>query len=161
MENYLMKLRTVLQPIRDSGGYRAIIIDCPPALGMLSMNSLAAADFLLITLQCEYLALEGLGQILRNVERLKAANINAALELGGIVMTMFDVRTKLSRQVVDENGHPLGKLVEILETGANDVYVVRDGTSGKEILLPAIPSVILDLNMDSRILKVHLLDGLV
>ncbi|MBP9912070.1 MAG: ParA family protein [Opitutaceae bacterium] len=102
MENYLMKLRTVLQPIRDSGGYRAIIIDCPPALGMLSMNSLAAADFLLITLQCEYLALEGLGQILRNVERLKAANINAALELGGIVMTMFDVRTKLSRQVVDE-----------------------------------------------------------
>ncbi|MBI5352454.1 MAG: 16S rRNA processing protein RimM [Chloroflexi bacterium] len=62
--------------------------------------------------------------------------------------------------VVDEDGTPLGKLVEILETGANDVYVVRDD-SGKEILLPAIPSVILDLNMDSRILKVHLLDGLV
>jgi 16S rRNA processing protein RimM len=61
--------------------------------------------------------------------------------------------------VVDENGNPLGKLVEILETGANDVYVVRDD-SGKEILLPAIPPVILDLNMDSRILKVHLLDGL-
>ena len=102
MENYLMKLRAVLQPLRDSGGYRAIIIDCPPALGMLSMNSLAAADYLLITLQCEYMALEGLGQILRNVERLKTANINAALELGGVVMTMFDVRTNLSRQVVDE-----------------------------------------------------------
>jgi chromosome partitioning protein len=97
-----MKLRAVLQPLRDSGGYRAIIIDCPPALGMLSMNSLAAADYLLITLQCEYMALEGLGQILRNVERLKTANINAALELGGVVMTMFDVRTNLSRQVVDE-----------------------------------------------------------
>ena len=67
MDNYLMKLRTVLEPIRASGRYRAIIIDCPPALGMLSMNSLAAADHLLITLQCEYLALEGLGQILRNV----------------------------------------------------------------------------------------------
>ena len=102
MENYLMKLRAVLQPLRDSGGYRAIIIYCPPALGMLSMNSLAAADYLLITLQCEYMALEGLGQILRNVERLKTANINAALELGGVVMTMFDVRTNLSRQVVDE-----------------------------------------------------------
>ena len=102
MENYLMKLRAVLQPLRYSGGYRAIIIDCPPALGMLSMNSLAAADYLLITLQCEYMALEGLGQILRNVERLKTANINAALELGGVVMTMFDVRTNLSRQVVDE-----------------------------------------------------------
>jgi 16S rRNA processing protein RimM len=61
--------------------------------------------------------------------------------------------------VVDENGTPLGKLVEILETGANDVYVVRDD-SGKEILLPAIPSVILELNMDQRTLKVHLLEGL-
>ena len=102
MENYLGKLRTVLEPIRASGGFRAVIIDCPPALGMLSMNSLAAADYLLIALQCEYLALEGLGQILRNVERLKSAHINDALELGGIVMTMFDLRTNLSRQVVDE-----------------------------------------------------------
>ena len=69
---------------------------------MLSMNSLAAADYLLITLQCEYLALEGLGQILKNVDRLKTAAINPSLELGGVVMTMFDTRTKLSRQVVDE-----------------------------------------------------------
>jgi chromosome partitioning protein len=101
-ENYLMKLRTVLEPVRNAGTYRAIIIDCPPALGMLSMNSLAAADFLLIALQCEYMALEGLGQILRNVERLKTAHVNDGLELGGVVMTMFDMRTKLSRQVVDE-----------------------------------------------------------
>jgi 16S rRNA processing protein RimM len=62
--------------------------------------------------------------------------------------------------VVDENGTSLGKLVEILETGANDVYIVRD-ESGKEILLPAIPSVILNLDMDRRLLKVHLLEGLV
>jgi chromosome partitioning protein len=102
MENYLMKLRGALAPVIASGGFRAVIIDCPPALGLLSMNSLAAADFLLITLQCEYMALEGLGQILRNVERLKSAGINSALELGGIVMTMFDVRTSLSRQVVEE-----------------------------------------------------------
>ncbi|WP_414663186.1 ParA family protein [Horticoccus sp. 23ND18S-11] len=101
-ENYLAKLRGILAPIRAAGTYRAIIIDCPPALGMLSMNSLAAADFLLIALQCEYLALEGLGQILRNVERLKSAHINDGLELGGVVMTMFDLRTNLSRQVVDE-----------------------------------------------------------
>lgn len=102
MENYLMKLREILAPLRATNGYRAIIIDCPPALGMLSMNSLAAADHLLITLQCEYLALEGLGQILRNVERLKTANVNAELELGGVIMTMFDGRTNLSRQVVEE-----------------------------------------------------------
>ena len=101
-ENYLAKLRAVLAPIRNSNGFRTIIIDCPPALGMLSMNSLAAADQLLITLQCEYMALEGLGQILRNVERLKSAHINDNLELGGVVMTMFDSRTNLAKQVVDE-----------------------------------------------------------
>ena len=101
-ENYLAKLRGVLAPLRASQGYRAIIIDCPPALGMLSMNSLAAADFLLITLQCEYLALEGLGQILKNVDRLKTAGVNPTLEVGVIVMTMFDIRTNLSREVVDE-----------------------------------------------------------
>jgi len=102
MENFMLKLRGVLEPVRASGAYRAIIIDCPPALGMLSMNSLAAADYLLITLQCEYMALEGLGQILRNVERLRTAGINPSLELGGVVMTMYDARTNLSRQVVDE-----------------------------------------------------------
>jgi chromosome partitioning protein len=101
-ENFLQRLRGVLAPLRASGKYRAIIIDCPPALGMLSMNSLAAADYLLITLQCEYLALEGLGQILRNVERLRAANVNDGLQLGGVVMTMYDSRTNLARQVIDE-----------------------------------------------------------
>jgi chromosome partitioning protein len=107
-ENYLMKLRGVLEPVRKSNGYRAIIIDCPPALGMLSMNSLAAADYLLIALQCEYMALEGLGQILRNVERLQAAHVNDSLQLGGVVMTMFDARTKLAKQVVDEVREHLG-----------------------------------------------------
>jgi len=101
-ENYLSRLRTVLEPVKTSGGYRAIIIDCPPSMGMLSMNSLAAADHLLIALQCEYMALEGLGQILRNVDRIKSAGVNGGLELGGVVMTMFDIRTNLSRQVVEE-----------------------------------------------------------
>ncbi|HUJ42679.1 MAG TPA: ParA family protein [Opitutaceae bacterium] len=101
-ENYLLRLRQTLQPVRDSNGYRTVIIDCPPALGLLSMNSLAAADHLLIALQCEYMALEGLGQIIKVVERLHTVGINGSLDIGGIVMTMFDVRTNLSRQVVDE-----------------------------------------------------------
>src|SRR5450432_646055 len=101
-ENYLLRLRSVLDPIRNSGGYRAIIIDCPPALGMLSMNSLASADHLLIALQCEYMALEGLGQILKVVERLKNAGVNSTLDVGGIVMTMYDSRINLAKQVVDE-----------------------------------------------------------
>lgn len=101
-ENYLGQLSQAIQPIVDSDKYRAIIIDCPPALGMLSMNSLASADYLLVALQCEYMALEGLGQILSVVERLHEAGVNERLEIGGIIMTMFDVRTKLSREVVDE-----------------------------------------------------------
>ena len=101
-DNYLLKLKNALQPIVDGDAYRAVIIDCPPALGLLSMNSLAAADYLLVALQCEYLALEGLGQILNVVERLHDADVNNDLEIGGIIMTMFDIRTKLSREVVEE-----------------------------------------------------------
>ncbi len=101
-QDYLIQLRRTLEPLVESGTYRAIILDCPPALGLLSMNSLAAADYLLITLQCEYLAMEGLGQILKVIEQLKDAGVNHRLELGGIIMTMYDVRTNLSRQVVQE-----------------------------------------------------------
>jgi chromosome partitioning protein len=101
-ENYLIQLRDVLASLRASGDYDAVILDCPPALGMLSMNSLAAADYLLIALQCEYLAMEGLGQILKVVEKLRDARVNDNLELGGILMTMFDQRTNLGQQVVGE-----------------------------------------------------------
>jgi chromosome partitioning protein len=101
-ENYLLQLRKTLQPLREKDDFAAIILDCPPALGMLSMNSLVAADYLLIALQCEYLAMEGLGQILKVVEELKTAGSNPDLEVGGIILTLFDVRTKLCRQVVEE-----------------------------------------------------------
>lgn len=101
-ENYLARLREVLAPLRTGERYKAIILDCPPALGMLSMNSLAAADHLLVALQCEYLAMEGLGQILGVVDQLRDAGVNPNLTVGGIIMTMFDVRTNLSRQVVEE-----------------------------------------------------------
>ncbi|MCF3648268.1 ParA family protein [Synoicihabitans lomoniglobus] len=101
-ENYLARLSEVLRPLKASNGYRAIIIDCPPSMGMLSMNSLAAADQLLIALQSEYMALEGLGQILRNVDRIRDAGLNNDLNLGGVIMTMYDGRTNLAKQVVDE-----------------------------------------------------------
>lgn len=101
-EKYLARLATILAPLKASNGYRAIIIDCPPSMGMLSMNSLAAADQLLIALQSEYMALEGLGQILRNVDRIRDAGLNTDLNLGGIIMTMYDGRTNLAKQVVEE-----------------------------------------------------------
>jgi len=101
-DGFLGRLRAALQPLLASGKYRAVVIDCPPALGVLSMSALAAADHLLVALQTEYLALEGLGQILGVVDQLKAAGATRTLDVGGIVMTMYDVRTKLSRQVVEE-----------------------------------------------------------
>jgi len=101
-ENYLSQLRMCLEPVRKSDDFKVIVLDCPPALGMLSMNSLAAADYLLIALQCEYLAMEGLGQILKVVDKLRDAGVNDHLELGGILMTMFDQRTNLAHQVVEE-----------------------------------------------------------
>jgi chromosome partitioning protein len=100
--DYLMRLRQCLEPIKRSDRFRAIILDCPPALGLISMNSLACADKLLVTLQCEYLALEGLSQILNVVDDLCSRGINPSLEVGGILMTMFDIRTNLSRQVVED-----------------------------------------------------------
>src|ERR671935_2252666 len=76
-------------------------MDCPPSLGLLTVNALTAADEVLVPIQCEYYALEGLGQLLRNV-RLVQQNVNPNLRLSGIVLTMFDSRTKLSEQVVAE-----------------------------------------------------------
>jgi len=93
------RLRRALESIDHQ--YDAILIDCPPSLGLLTVNALAAADELLIPIQCEYYALEGLGQLLRNVELVRA-NLNPELRIGGIVLTMYDGRTRLALQVVDE-----------------------------------------------------------
>jgi chromosome partitioning protein len=95
-----LRLRKALEPLRD-GAYDFIFLDCPPSLGLLTVNALAAAEELIVPIQCEYYALEGLGQLLRNV-RLVQQNVNPNLRLTGIVMTMFDPRTKLSEQVVEE-----------------------------------------------------------
>ena len=108
-ENYLIRLKDTLESIRDDPRFKTVIIDCPPSLGMLSMNAMAAADYLLIALQCEYLAMEGLGQILSVLNQLKEAKVNPDLELGGIMMTMFDVRTNLSRQVVSDVRQHFGR----------------------------------------------------
>ena len=95
-----LRLRRALEPLKD-GAYDFILLDCPPSLGLLTVNALAAAEELIVPIQCEYYALEGLGQLLRNV-RLVQQNVNQQLRLTGIVMTMFDPRTKLSEQVVAE-----------------------------------------------------------
>jgi chromosome partitioning protein len=93
------RLRQALGAARFS--YDLVFIDCPPSLGLLTVNALAAADELLIPIQCEYYALEGLGQLLRNVDLVRV-NLNQALHIGGIVLTMYDGRTRLAEQVVQE-----------------------------------------------------------
>jgi len=94
-----LKLKRALDIIRDQ--YDLVLIDCPPSLGLLTVNGLAASDDVIVPIQCEYYALEGLGQLLRNVS-LVQANLNPDLDVRGIILTMYDARTKLADQVVNE-----------------------------------------------------------
>ena len=93
------RLKEKLDPIRDNFDY--IIIDCPPSLGLITLNSFTAADSVLIPVQCEYDALEGLGQLLNTINLVKK-HLNKGLEIEGAVLTMYDMRTNLSNQVVKE-----------------------------------------------------------
>jgi chromosome partitioning protein len=104
------KLKKAIEPVRAENAYDFMILDCPPSLGLLTVNALTAAEELIVPIQCEYYALEGLGQLLRNVS-LVQQNINPDLRLSGIVMTMFDPRTKLSEQVVQEVQKYFGDLM--------------------------------------------------
>jgi chromosome partitioning protein len=92
-------LRRLLAPVADAFDY--IIIDCPPSLSLLTVNAMTAADALLIPLQCEFYALEGLSQLVQTFQRIKSG-LNPGLKIAGILLTMFDRRTNLSHQVVED-----------------------------------------------------------
>lgn len=98
-ENYLQQFQRALAPLKHESKYAFILIDCPPSLGILTLNALAAADTVLVPLQCEYYALEGLSVILNIIQRLRDSAAAPQLQLEGILMTMFDGRTNLSQQV--------------------------------------------------------------
>jgi chromosome partitioning protein len=110
-ENYLQRTTLALQPVLASERFDVVIVDCPPSLGILTMNAFAAADGLLVPLQCEYYALEGISMINRLLGQIRDNGINPRLELLGVVMTMFDSRTKLANQVVDEVRQHFGERV--------------------------------------------------
>jgi chromosome partitioning protein len=103
-----MRLRRALEAVRDD--YDFVFIDCPPSLGLLTVNGLAAAGEVLVPIQCEYYALEGLGQLLRNVA-LVQRNLNPLLEVSTIILVMYDARTKLSDQVVTDVRNHFGAKV--------------------------------------------------
>jgi chromosome partitioning protein len=110
-ENHLMRLKMALQPIRDSGNYDLILVDCPPSLGILTLNAFAATDGVLVPLQCEYYALEGISMMSKVLGQLRDAGVNPTLDIFGVLMTMFDARTKLSNEVVSEVRNLLGERV--------------------------------------------------
>jgi chromosome partitioning protein len=101
-------LRPALAPARDS--YSFVFVDCPPSLGLLTVNALAAADRVLAPIQCEYYALEGLTQLLHSIERIRA-RLNPRLSIAGLLLTMVDARTRLSTEVVTEVRRHFGDLV--------------------------------------------------
>ena len=102
MPDHLTRLSQALRVLRDDQAFDFVLLDCPPSLGILMTNALAAADELLTPIQCEYFALEGLVKIVRLIERIRDSGANPRLEMGGILMTMFDSRTNISAQVVAE-----------------------------------------------------------
>ena len=111
MPDHLTRLARTLSTFRSDETFDLIVLDCPPSLGILMTNALAAADEILTPIQCEYFALEGLVKIVRVVEQVRDSGANDQIEIGGIVMTMFDSRTNLSGQVVDEVRQHFGKRV--------------------------------------------------
>jgi len=103
-----LKLKRAIDAILDSFDF--VLIDCPPSLGLLTVNGLAAADDVIVPIQCEYYALEGLGQLLRNVALVRSS-LNATLDVRGIVLTMYDARTRLAEQVETEVREHFGSKV--------------------------------------------------
>ncbi len=110
MDNYLHCLKDALKPVIEQGEYDLILFDCPPSIGIIFMNALYAADSVIIPMQAEYLALEGLSVIMSLIDQVHAAG-NPDLSIEGIVMTMCDLRTNLAQQVVDEVKNHFGDAI--------------------------------------------------
>lgn len=110
-DNHLVRLREVLLPLKQENRFDYLIIDCPPALGILMTSALAAADGLLIPIQCEYFGLEGLARIVDIHYQITSSGINTGVVLEGILMTMYDGRTSHSRAVVEEVRRAFEELV--------------------------------------------------
>jgi len=101
-ERYLHRFKEAIAPILEQGQYDFILVDCPPSLGILTMNAFAAVNSVVIPTQCEYYAMEGLAVICQLIEQIRAGSGNSSLAIEGILMTMYDGRTHLSGEVVDE-----------------------------------------------------------
>ncbi len=134
MDRYLQKLRDAVRPLADTDRFDLIFVDCPPSLGILTMNALTASDSILLPIQCEYYALEGLSVMIRLIEQIRNSGANPTLEIEGILMTMYDQRTNLSNQVVQQVvEHFRDKVYEILIP--RSVRVSEAPSYGQPVLL--------------------------
>jgi chromosome partitioning protein len=125
------KLKSALETIADD--YKYIIIDCPPSLGLLTINTLTAANSIMIPIQCEYYALEGMSQLMNTIS-LVQEHLNKSLEIEGVLLTMYDSRLNLSRQVSDEvRSHFQGKVYNT--TISRNVRLSEAPSFGKPIIL--------------------------
>jgi len=125
------KLKRAITPVKSE--YRYLLIDCPPSLGLLTLNGLVAADSVLIPIQCEFYALEGLGKLLSTI-RLVQRKLNPALAIEGVLLTMYDTRTNLSRQVLEEvRGYFKGKVFKTVIP--RNVKLAEAPSFGKPIIL--------------------------
>jgi chromosome partitioning protein len=130
-------LRRAIEGVRE--GYDYVLLDCPPSLGLLTLNVLAAADTVLIPIQCEFYALEGLSQLLNTV-RLVQQNLNPKLQIEGVLLTMYDQRLNLSRQVADEATEYFGSRV-FRSVIPRNVRLAEAPSFGKPIVLYDVLSV--------------------
>lgn len=101
-DNHLLRVALALKPVLAADRFDLVIVDCPPSLGVLTLNAFAAADGLLVPLQCEYYSLEGISMINRLITQLREAGVNPNLEIFGVLLTMYDGRTKLAQSVASE-----------------------------------------------------------
>ncbi len=136
-ENRGTRMRDALAPVRDR--YDFILIDCPPSLGLITLNMLTAADAILIPLQCEYYALEGLSQLLGTVQRVQES-LNPALEVDSVLLTMYDARLNLSRQVADDARAHFGDTVFTTVIPRN-IRLAEAPSFGKPIVVYDVSSV--------------------
>jgi chromosome partitioning protein len=125
------RLREALEPVK--GAFDYVLIDCPPSLGLLTVNALVAADSVLIPLQCEFYALEGLSELLHTIGRIQAG-LNRKLTVEGILLTMFDERTNLAAQVVEDvrRHFPRGVFASVVP---RSIRLAEAPSFGKPILL--------------------------
>ena len=110
-DNHLQRVAQAVQPVLDAQRFDVVLIDCPPSLGVVTLNALVAAESVLVPLQCEYYALEGISMLNKVMAQLHDTGANPRLELLGVVMTMYDSRTKLSQQVLSEVREHFGERV--------------------------------------------------